>query len=45
MYDFSEQVYAVVAEIPMGKVMSYQRVAEAAGIKSPRWVGRILHRN
>lgn len=45
IYDASEQVFEVVAEIPMGKVMSYQQIAQAAGIKSPRWVGRILHRN
>lgn len=40
-----EKIYAVVAEIPFGQVMSYQAVAEAAGIKSPRWVGRAMHAN
>lgn len=40
-----EKIYAVVAEIPAGKVMSYQDVAEAAGVGSPRWVGRAMHAN
>ncbi len=40
-----ENIYAVVAEIPRGQVMSYQAVAEAAGVKSPRWVGRAMHAN
>ena len=40
-----EKIFAVVAEIPQGKVMSYQAVAEAAGVKSPRWVGRAMHAN
>jgi methylated-DNA-protein-cysteine methyltransferase-like protein len=40
-----EQIYAVVAEIPEGKVMSYADVARAAGVKSARWVGRAMHEN
>lgn len=40
-----EKIYAIVAEIPRGQVMSYQAVAEAAGVKSPRWVGRAMHAN
>lgn len=40
-----EKIYAVVAEIPFGQVMFYQAVAEAAGVKSPRWVGRAMHAN
>ncbi|MBI3954706.1 MGMT family protein [Candidatus Collierbacteria bacterium] len=40
-----KKVYAVVATIPKGKVMTYGQVARLAGIKSPRWVGRFLHVN
>lgn len=40
-----ENIYAVVAEIQQGHVMSYQAVAEAAGVKSARWVGRAMHAN
>lgn len=40
-----EKIYAVVAEIPRGQVMSYQAVAMAAGVKSARWVGRAMHAN
>lgn len=40
-----EKIYAVVGEIPRGQVMSYQAVAKAAGVKSARWVGRVMHAN
>lgn len=39
---FAAQVLAAVAEIPPGKVMTYGDVAEYAGIRSPRTVGRVL---
>ena len=39
---FSTQVLAAVAEIPPGKVMTYGDVAEYAGIRSARTVGRVL---
>ncbi len=39
---FSAQVLAAVAEIPPGKVMTYGDVAEYAGIRSARTVGRVL---
>lgn len=37
-----EQVRAVVASIPPGHVLSYGDVAELAGLRTPRMVGRIL---
>ena len=37
-----ERVRAVVAAIPPGRVLSYGDVAELAGLRSPRLVGRIL---
>jgi methylated-DNA-protein-cysteine methyltransferase related protein len=37
-----EQVRAVVASIPPGSVLSYGDVAELAGLRSARLVGRIL---
>ncbi|RKT83264.1 Alkylated DNA nucleotide flippase Atl1, participates in nucleotide excision repair, Ada-like DNA-binding domain [Saccharopolyspora antimicrobica] len=37
-----EQVRAVVASIPPGSVLSYGDVAEIAGLRSARIVGRIL---
>lgn len=37
-----EQVRAVVATIPPGRVLSYGDVAELAGLRSARLVGRIL---
>ncbi|RRO15605.1 DNA methyltransferase [Saccharopolyspora rhizosphaerae] len=37
-----ERVRAVVASIPPGRVLSYGDVAELAGLRSPRLVGRIM---
>lgn len=37
-----EQVRAVVASIPPGSVLSYGDVAELAGLRSARLVGRVL---
>jgi methylated-DNA-protein-cysteine methyltransferase-like protein len=37
-----EEVRAVVASIPPGRVLAYGDVAELAGLRSPRLVGRIL---
>ncbi|OGM56721.1 hypothetical protein A3A50_05190 [Candidatus Woesebacteria bacterium RIFCSPLOWO2_01_FULL_38_20] len=38
-------VYRIVRLIPKGKVLTYGRVAKLTGIKSPRYVGRVLHLN
>lgn len=47
--DFREEIYKktydIVKNIPAGKVLTYGAVAEMAGIKSPRLVGKILHQN
>ena len=40
-----EKVYAVVRKIPKGKVATYGQVAKLSGLKSPRVVGNILHKN
>ncbi|MEV4647182.1 MGMT family protein [Saccharopolyspora sp. NPDC049357] len=37
-----ERVRAVVASIPPGRVLSYGDVAELAGLRSARLVGRIM---
>jgi alkylated DNA nucleotide flippase Atl1 len=37
-----ERVRAVVSEIPAGEVLSYGEVADRAGLRSARLVGRIL---
>ncbi len=41
----TDKVYAIVKRIPKGKVLTYGRVAKLAGIKNPRLVGSILHKN
>jgi methylated-DNA-protein-cysteine methyltransferase-like protein len=38
----SEAIFAAIARIPAGAVMSYGDVAEYAGVSSARMVGRIL---
>ncbi len=40
--DFTDAVLTCVAAIPRGHVMTYGDVAEYAGIRSPRTVGRVL---
>lgn len=43
---FAQQVYAVVARIPKGSVLTYKEVAQRAGsARAARAVGNILHRN
>ena len=43
---FKEKVYAVVAKIPKGKVLTYKEVAKRAGSpKASRAVGNILNKN
>ncbi len=41
----AEKVYKVVKKIPSGKVSTYGRIAKLAGVKNPRLVGSILHKN
>lgn len=40
-----EKVYTFVSRIPKGKVVTYTQIAKAVGLKSPRVVGNILHKN
>ncbi len=40
-----EKVYTVVRKIPKGKVATYGQIAKLSGIKSPRLVGSMLHKN
>lgn len=43
---FSDRVYAIVAKIPSGRVLTYKQVAEKAGNpKAFRAVGNILNKN
>ncbi len=46
MRTFQEKVFAVVAKIPRGQVLTYQEVARRAGRpKAYRAVGNILNKN
>ncbi len=40
-----EKIYQVVSNIPKGKVTTYKKIANIVGIKNPRLVGFVLHRN
>lgn len=40
-----EKIYHIVSLIPKGKVLTYKKVAELAGIKNPRVVGFAMHSN
>lgn len=40
-----EKVYRVVSKIPKGKVLTYKKVAEIAGVASPRIVGFAMYAN
>ncbi len=42
---FAARVYAVVREVPAGRVTTYGRVAAAVGCRSARAVGQALRRN
>jgi len=42
--DFKERVYALVAQIPKGRVMSYGQIAAFAGAAWAAWeVGQVAH--
>lgn len=38
-------LYNLVQKIPAGKVATYSQLARLAGIKNPRFVGSLLHKN
>ncbi|HEX7456674.1 MAG TPA: methylated-DNA--[protein]-cysteine S-methyltransferase [Candidatus Nanoarchaeia archaeon] len=39
------RLYQIVSQIPKGKVTTYGKLAKLSGIKSPRVVGNLLHKN
>jgi len=41
----SKKFYEIVSLIPRGKVTTYANLARLSGIKSPRVVGNLLHKN
>ncbi|MEX0616195.1 MAG: MGMT family protein [Candidatus Woykebacteria bacterium] len=43
--DTLNAVYKVVSSVPAGKVATYGQIAKIAGVKNPRVVGNILHKN
>ncbi len=43
--DLAGRVYAMVREVPVGRVTTYGRVASAVGCRSARAVGQALRRN
>ena len=40
-----EKIYKIVSKIPKGKVLTYKKVAEIAGIPNARVVGFAMHAN
>lgn len=45
MADFNEKVYALLLNVPYGKVTTYKAIANALGIKAYRAVGNALNKN
>ncbi len=45
MNDSATKVYDIVALIPKGKVATYGMIARLSGVKNPRLVGSLLHKN
>ncbi|WP_028485291.1 MGMT family protein [Hydrogenovibrio halophilus] len=45
MSTFSQQVYALVARIPPGKVTTYKALAQALDSRAYQAIGQALHRN
>jgi len=41
----ARRVYALLRQIPRGRVVTYGELARAAGCRSPRAIGQILRRN
>jgi len=40
-----EKIFQIVKRIPKGKVVTYKQIARISGIKSPRVIGNIIHKN
>ena len=45
MQSFSEKVYALLKEVPKGRVTTYKELAQALGTKAYRGVGQAMKRN
>ncbi len=45
MKNIKDKVYEKTTQITRGKVTTYKRLAQAAGLNCPRVVGNLLHRN
>ncbi|KUJ72349.1 MGMT family protein [Thiomicrospira sp. WB1] len=43
--DWAQRVYALVRQVPQGKVTTYKALAEALGCQAYQAVGQALHRN
>lgn len=43
--NISERIYKAAGNIPRGKVITYKILGQLAGVKNPRVVGNILHKN
>ena len=43
--NYSGKIYKVVSLIPKGRITTYKQIAKLTGIKNPRLVGFILHKN
>lgn|SRR3989338_4539072 len=40
-----EKIFKLLSRIPKGKVTTYKILAERSGIKNPRHIGQIIHKN
>lgn len=38
-------VFTLLSRIPLGKVTTYKALAQKAGIRNPRLIGSIIHKN
>ena len=45
MTDKQKRVYKITSLIPLGFVLTYKKLAQLSGVKNPRVVGNILHKN
>ena len=45
MTDHQKRVYKITSLLPSGFVLTYKRLAQLSGVKNPRVVGTILHKN
>lgn len=41
----AKKIYEIVSRIPTGRVATYGMIADLSGVRNPRLVGNILHKN